>query len=116
MSWGTVEIEPEVEVWLESLPSRRFGRAERYIDLLAERGVELGEPYSRQLRGKLRELRFDLEGEAIRISYYIRSGRRIVLLTVFRKTRWRERREITRALRAMSRCVAEQHDAEEDRE
>jgi len=116
MSWGTVEIEPEVEVWLKNLPSRSFGRAERYIDLLAERGVELGEPYSRQLRRKLRELRFDLEGEAIRISYYIHPGRRIVLLTVFRKTRRRERREIARALRAMSRCIAEQHDAEEDRE
>ena len=114
MSWGTVEIEPEVEAWLESLPSPRFGRAERYIDLLAERGVQLGEPYSRQLRGKLRELRFDLAGEAIRISYCIRPGRRIVLLTVFRKTRRRERREIARALRAMSRCVAERHDAEED--
>ena len=116
MSWGTVEIEPEVEVWLESLPSRSFGRVERYIDLLAERGVDLGEPYSRQLRRKLRELRFDLEDGAVRISYFIRTGRRIVLLTVFRKTRRRESREIARGLRAMSRCIAEQHDAKGDRE
>lgn len=71
------------------------------------------EPYSRQLRGKLRELRFELKGKAIRITYFIRSGRRIVLLTVFQKARRRERTQIARALRAMSRCIAEEHDAGE---
>jgi hypothetical protein len=49
-----------------------------YVDLLAERGVLLGEPYTRQLRGKLRELRFHLEREAVRVSYWIAPGRRIV--------------------------------------
>jgi hypothetical protein len=29
-----------------------------YIDLLADQGPLLGEPYTRQLDGKLRELRF----------------------------------------------------------
>jgi hypothetical protein len=32
--------------------------AGRHIDLLEREGVHLGEPYTRQLRGKLRELRF----------------------------------------------------------
>jgi hypothetical protein len=61
--------------------------------------------------GKLRELRFYLgsSGEAIRISYYIGSGRRIVLLTVFRKKRQRERAEVDRAHRVMERCIAESH-------
>jgi ribosome-binding protein aMBF1 (putative translation factor) len=36
--------------------------------------VLLGEPYSRQLSGKLRELRFYCGGERIRISYWIASG------------------------------------------
>lgn len=115
MSWGTIEIEPEVDAWLDSLPARSFGRVERYIDLLAERGVDLGEPHSRQLWGKLRELRFELDHRAIRISYFIRPGRRIVLLTVFQKTRRRERLQVARAVRAMSRCIAEEHDAEGDR-
>ena len=60
MPWGTVEIEPEVADWLESLPDDQFGRVEFYIDLLAERGVRLGEPYTRHLGGKLWELRFYL--------------------------------------------------------
>jgi hypothetical protein len=40
--------------------------------------------------------------------------RRIVLLTVFRKQRMNERQEITRARAVMTRCIAEEHTAEED--
>ncbi|WP_245878710.1 type II toxin-antitoxin system RelE/ParE family toxin [Streptosporangium subroseum] len=77
-----------------------------YVDLLAERGVLLDEPYTRQLRGKLRELLFHLDRESVRISYWIAPGRRIVLLTTFRKQRIRETAEIERAWRAMQRCIA----------
>jgi hypothetical protein len=55
--WGVVELEPEVADWVRTLPDDEFGRVEFYIDLLAERGVRLDEPYTRQLAGKLRELR-----------------------------------------------------------
>ncbi|MGD0379706.1 MAG: type II toxin-antitoxin system RelE/ParE family toxin [Acidimicrobiales bacterium] len=58
MAWGTIELEQEVEEWLLALPDELFGQAERYIDLLAAEGVHLDEPFTRQLRGKLRELRF----------------------------------------------------------
>ncbi|MEV4327283.1 type II toxin-antitoxin system RelE/ParE family toxin [Microbispora rosea] len=57
----------------------------------AERSVLLDEPYNRQLRGKLRELRVHLQREAVRITYWIAPGRRIVMLTVFRKQRMRSR-------------------------
>ena len=114
--WGVVELESEVADWVRTLPDDEFGRVEFYIDLLAERGVRLDEPYTRQLAGKLRELRFYLGavGQAVRIAYYIASGRRIILLTVFSKQRRREHAEIARAVRAMKRCVAEAHTAEED--
>ena len=72
------------------------------------------ESRSRQLRGKLRELRFYLGRSQTRITYYIATGRRIVLLTVFAKTRPRERAEIERAWPAMQRCIDEGHLAEED--
>jgi hypothetical protein len=48
-----------------------------------------------------------------RISYYLATGRRAILLTVFRKQRARERAEIERAERAMERCLQEGHTAEE---
>jgi len=76
------------------------------------RGVGPSRPW-RGWRGKLRELRFHLGRERQRISYYVASGRRIVLLTVFRKTKMREVQEVTRAEAAMNRCLAEGHTAEE---
>jgi hypothetical protein len=114
MPWGTIELEPEVEDWLLSLADDDFGQVERYIDLLADEGVHLGEPFTRQLRGKLRELRFHLGRRQVRITYYIVSGRRIVLLTVFAKTRQQERAEIDRAWRAMQACIIEGHTTEDD--
>jgi len=114
MGWGTIELEKEVEDWLLELTDDAFGQVERYIDLLAQRGVHLGEPFSRQLRGKLRELRFYVGRKQTRITYYIGSGRKIILLTVFEKTRQRERSEVERAWRAMQRCIREMHTTEED--
>ncbi len=64
----------------------------------------------------MRELRFHLRGRAVRVTYWIASGRRIVLLTVFAKTRMRETQEIDRARRALRRCIAEQHTVDEDGE
>ena len=109
MAWGAVELEPEVTNWLDSLTDDEFGQAERYIDLLGDQGVHLSEPFTRQLDGKLRELRFYLDRQPTRISYYIATGRIIVLLTVFTKTKPRERIEIDRARRAMQRCIDEGH-------
>jgi hypothetical protein len=115
MLWlgGTVELEPEVRGWLESLSPSHFATAAFYVDLVADRGPLLGEPYTRQLDGKLRELRFHLDGRAVRVTYWIAPGRRIVLLTVFAKTRMREVGEVERARRALARCLAEEHRVED---
>ncbi|MET9029897.1 type II toxin-antitoxin system RelE/ParE family toxin [Nocardia sp. NPDC004168] len=114
MGWGIVELEPEVRDWVERLPSVAFARVAFYIDLLGDKGPLLGEPYTRQLDGKLRELRFYLDSFAVRLTYWIAPGRRIVMLTVFVKTRMREHAEVERARRALDRCIAERHTAEED--
>lgn len=114
MPWGTVGLEPEVQAWLHELPTARFATAAFYIDMLAEKGPLLGEPYTRQLDGKLRELRFHLDRQALRITYWIATGRRIILLTVFVKSRMREARELERAVRALARCLAEEHTIEEE--
>ncbi|MEU2282067.1 type II toxin-antitoxin system RelE/ParE family toxin [Streptomyces sp. NPDC013178] len=113
MTWGEVELEPEVEQWFLALPAGHRGTVAFYVDLLATRGPLLGEPYSRQLDGKLRELRFHLDTDAVRITYWIASGRRIILMTVFRKQRMRETAEVERARRALVRCVQEQHTVDE---
>ncbi|MER7450270.1 type II toxin-antitoxin system RelE/ParE family toxin [Nocardia beijingensis] len=114
MGWGIVELEPEIRDWVERLPTVAFARVAFYIDLLEDKGPLLGEPYTRQLDGKLRELRFFLDSFAVRLTYWIAPGRRIVMLTVFVKTRMREHAEVERARRALDRCIAERHTAEED--
>lgn len=76
--------------------------------MLHERPTTLGEPYSRHLGDGVRELRF-VPGdnrEATRLSYWLAPDRRIVLLTVFRKTRQRETAEVARAKRAKAVCEA----------
>lgn len=107
-----IEIEPEVRDWLELLPFRLYRRVEDKADRLLDDPTTLGEPYSRHLGDKLRELRFELDGDAVRIPYWLAPGRRIVLLTVFRKTRMREVAEVERAHQAQKLCEAEHARAE----
>ena len=99
-----IELEPEVRAWLVSLPLEQYAKAEAMADLLAERAEALGEPYARHLGGKARELRFHLGRRAVPVSYWLAPGRRIVLLTVFAKTRQHEHGEVARALAAQRAC------------
>lgn len=109
-----VELEPEVEDWLETLSLADFASVLPHIERLAERGNTLRMPASRALGAALFELRFELKRAAWRITFFFTDGRRIVLLTVFRKQRMNERHEIERAREGMRRCIAEGHTAEED--
>lgn len=80
--------------------------------MLAAEPTMLGEPYSRHLGGNLRELRFTMDGSAVRITYWLAPDRCVVLLTVFRKTRQREWAEVERARRAQKVCQVEHGPAE----
>ena len=80
---------------------------------MAALGSTLRLPVSRSLSDGLYELRFDLDRQAFRLTYYFAAGRRIVLLTAFRKQRMNERHEVNRARYAMARCIREGHTAEE---
>ena len=99
-----IELEPEVRDWLETLSLKDYAKVEAMADILADHAETLGEPYSRHLGGKTRELRFRLERAAVRISYWLAPAMRVVLLTVFRKTRQIERIEVARAIAAQEAC------------
>ncbi|WP_066361104.1 type II toxin-antitoxin system RelE/ParE family toxin [Herbidospora mongoliensis] len=114
MTWGNVKLELEVSNWLEGLTTAGFTRAEFYIKLLEDQGPLLSEPYTRQLDGKLRELRFYLHNDQMRITYWIAPGRQIVLLTVFRKTRMREARQVERARRALRLYIEAAQDRDDE--
>ncbi|QES48352.1 addiction module toxin RelE [Streptomyces venezuelae] len=104
-----IEIEPEVRLWLMNLSDADYLVAEHVVGLLLDSPTTLGEPYARHLGNGVRELRFDLghDREAVRISYWLAPGRRIVLLTVFRKTKQREEAQVARAKLAKEHCKAE---------
>jgi hypothetical protein len=55
------------------------------------------------------ELRLRLRDVAARVTYWCTPDGRIVLLTVFRKTRQHEQRQIDRAVRAQKTCESDHH-------
>ena len=112
MSVWFIELEPEVEQWLESHPAGQFATVASRIEYLGEHGAAIRMPRSRSLGDGLFELRFDLAQKAQRITFFFPEGRRIVLLTTFRKQRQNERAEVARARQALARCIAEGHTVE----
>ena len=99
------ELEPEVRDWLDSLSDSDFKRVDEVCGMLAEKGSELGGPWSDHLEGPVWELRIRLRDVAARITYWCTADGRIVLLTVFRKTKQHDQRQIDRAVRAHKVCV-----------
>jgi len=74
--------------FIESLPIEVQARVLRLIDLLADYGVLLKEPYTRQVRGKVRELRITAKSGEVRVLYFGFADKRLVLLHGFvKKTR-----------------------------
>ncbi|MFF2506036.1 type II toxin-antitoxin system RelE/ParE family toxin [Streptomyces sp. NPDC058067] len=108
-----IEVEPEVRLWLLNLSPSDYETAEFAADRLSERAATLGEPHSRHLGSGVRELRFNLgpNRDAARVTYWLAPSRRVVLLTVFRKTKDRETAEVERAQRAKAVCEAEHEPA-----
>jgi hypothetical protein len=51
------ELEPEVRDWLDSLSDGDYKRVDEVCDMLAEKGTELGGPWSDHLDGPVWELR-----------------------------------------------------------
>lgn len=91
-----------------------FLKVDEYVGILAERAETLGEPFARYLGDGVRELRPTMDGAAIRITYWLAPGRRVVLLTVFRKTKMREDIEVKRAKLAQQTCQAEHEPAHQE--
>ena len=98
------ELELEVRDWLDSLTDSDFKRADEVCGMLAEKGIGLGGPWSDHLEGPVWELRLRLHQVAVRVTYWCRPDGTIVFLTVFRKTRQHDQRQIDRAVRAQQVC------------
>ena len=95
--------------FIDSLPVEVQAKILRLIDLLADYGVLLKEPYTRQIRGKLRELRIKAKSGEIRVFYFAFAEKRMVLLHSFvKKARRTPIRDIEIAKRRLDEFVNRQ--------
>lgn len=91
--------------YIERLSKKEKVKALKYIDFLEENEGYLDEPYSKHIRGKIRELRVDFSKNKHRIFYFTFIGKRIILLHAFlKKTEKTPEQEIIKALNNLQDC------------
>lgn len=74
--------------FLDSLPRKHKAKAFWELDLLAEKGRKLKEPYVKHIEGELWELRIKFASDISRIFYFIPNETNVILLHGFiKKTR-----------------------------
>lgn len=71
--------------FFDSLTVEGRTKVVRLLDLLSSIGVLLKEPYTRQVSGKIRELRSTDKAGEIRIMYFTWTGKKFILLHGFIK-------------------------------
>lgn len=77
-------VSPVLE-YLEKVNQKEKAKILKYIDFLRENKGYLDEPYSKHIKGKIRELRIDFGRNRHRIFYFTFIGKTIVLLNAFLK-------------------------------
>ena len=87
-----------VKGYIDSLGERERAKVLKYIEFLREHRGILNEPYTKHIKGKIRELRVDFAGNRHRIFYFTFVGQTIILLHAFlKKTAKTPPNEIKRA-------------------
>jgi len=74
-----------VESYIKNLPQRDKAKVFRYINFLQEKQASLGEPYTRHIIDKIRELKVDFGKNRHRIFYFTFIEKKIILLHAFFK-------------------------------
>lgn len=78
-----VVVTDEFREWYEALGDRESDAIYERVELLKDRGLSLGDPYTSQIKGTkhpLRELKVQVAGHPIRIFYAFDPQRQAVLL------------------------------------
>lgn len=71
--------------YIDNLDIKEKTKIAKYVEFLRVSKGVLDEPYSRHIRGKIRELRVDFFNKKHRIFYFTFIGRNIVFLNAFLK-------------------------------
>lgn len=99
------ENEPVAE-FFDSLSIADRAKVTRSIKRLAENGILLKEPFSKQIKGKIRELRIQCKDKPVRVLYFTFTERTFVLLHGFiKKSQKTPRKEVNLAVKRMNECL-----------
>lgn len=71
--------------YLEDLPVKEKIKVTKYIEFLRQNKGVLDEPYTKHIRGKIRELRVDFGKNRHRVFFFTFIGKTIILLHAFQK-------------------------------
>ena len=71
--------------YIDNLNHKERAKILKYIEFLREHEGYLDEPYSKHIKGKIRELRVDFSKNRFRIFYFIFIEKTIILLHAFLK-------------------------------
>jgi phage-related protein len=82
--WKQDDKSPSYE-WLTCQLPKVQARFLHVFELLEERGIQLGMPHIRHIRGKIYEIRIEQDTNIYRIFYFVYTGRRFVILHGFQK-------------------------------
>ena len=89
-----------VEGFIDGLPPKLRAKTMRALELLEDKGADLREPYSKELKDGLFELRIRFSNDISRVFYFFYVGKRVIVTNGFvKKTQKTPRREIEKALR-----------------
>ena len=80
-----LEGDSPVFEYIDALPDKEKTKILKYIEFLREHEGILDEPYSKHIKGKIRELRVDFSRNRHRIFYFTFVKRNIILLHAFLK-------------------------------
>jgi phage-related protein len=83
--YKTKDDKEVVAEFLDSLPRKHKAKAFWEIDLLAEQGTALREPYAKHLEDEIWYLRVKFSSDISRVFYFIATDTKIVLLHGFVK-------------------------------
>jgi len=85
--------------YINKLSQKETAKVFKYIDFLRDNKGVLDEPYTKHVKGKIRELRVDFSQNKHRIFYIVIIGKKIILLHSFlKKTAKMPKQEIIKAL------------------
>lgn len=82
--WRQNEKSPSYN-WLIDQPPKVQARFLHVFELLEERGIQLGMPHIRHIKGKIYEIRVEQDTNTYRLLYFVYTGRRFVMLHGFQK-------------------------------